>query len=92
MLCGGYRYGLLRLGFQETCECSKEEAMTTAARTEQVSAGEVLFVAFELGNSRWKVGSTIGLGQKPREKTVQAGDVAGVLEEIERARKRFGGG
>jgi transposase len=64
--------------------------MTTAARSEQVSAGEVLFVALELGNSRWKVGSTIGLGQKPREKTVQGGDVAGVLEEIQRARKRFG--
>ena len=64
--------------------------MTTAARREQGSAGEVLFVAFELGNSRWKIGSTIGHGQKPREKTVRAGDTVAAMEEIQRARKRFG--
>ena len=63
--------------------------MTTAARSEKDSAGQVLFVALELGNSGWKIGSTIGHGQKPREKTVGAGDTQAVLEELRRARKRF---
>ena len=33
-----------------------------------------LYLAFELGNKQWKLGFTIGLGQRPRERTIAAGD------------------
>ena len=49
-----------------------------------------LYVAFELGNKEWKLGFTVGFGQKPRERTVLAGDLGGVKREIERAKRRFG--
>jgi len=51
---------------------------------------EVLHMAFELGKKKWKLGFTTGLGQKPRQRTVAAADMAAVMMEIERARQRFG--
>jgi len=29
-----------------------------------------LYLAFELGNKQWKLGFTIGLGQRPRERRI----------------------
>jgi len=49
-----------------------------------------LYLAFELGQKEWKLGFTVGFGQKPRERTVLAGDLVGVKREIERAKRRFG--
>jgi len=49
-----------------------------------------LYLAFELGSKEWKLGFTVGFGQKPRERTVLAGDLAGVKREIGRAKRRFG--
>jgi len=49
-----------------------------------------LYLAFELGNKEWKLGFTVGFGQRPRERTVGAGDLAGVRREIEQAKRRFG--
>jgi transposase len=51
---------------------------------------QVLYVALELGKAKWKVGSTIGMGQKPREVTLRGGDREGLKREIERAKQRFG--
>jgi len=31
-----------------------------------------LYLAFELGEAKWKLGFTTGLGQKPRLRTVKA--------------------
>jgi transposase len=64
--------------------------MITAARSDECSAEGVLFMALELSGKTWKVGTTVGLGQKPREKTVDAGDLKGLEEEIRRAKSRFG--
>lgn len=64
--------------------------MDAAAREFEFSADEVLFVAVEMGWKKWKVGSTVGLGQKPRMKTIDAGDVKSFSSEMERAKKRFG--
>jgi transposase len=36
------------------------------------------------------LGFTVGFGQRPRERTVFAGDLSGVKREIEQARRRFG--
>jgi transposase len=49
-----------------------------------------LFLAFELGKNTWKLGFTIGVAQPPRERTIPAGDVAGLQQEIARAKQRFG--
>ena len=66
--------------------------MTTAATEEVMSSttGGILHLAFELGRKKWKLGFTIGLGQKARKKNVTGGDTAAVLHEIAAAKRRFG--
>jgi transposase len=49
-----------------------------------------LYMAMELGNQEWKLGFTIGLGQAPRLRSVRAGDLKGLLEEIRLGKVRFG--
>ncbi|MCP4901103.1 MAG: transposase [bacterium] len=49
-----------------------------------------LFIAFELGWKTWKLASTVGLGQKPRNSTIPAGDQKAVIKEISKAIERFG--
>jgi transposase len=56
----------------------------------QYSTLPTLYIAFELSNKKWKMGFTIGLGQKPRERSVDAGDLLALEEEIRLAKKRFG--
>jgi len=63
--------------------------MSTAARVVESNVDQVLFLALELSGSKWKVGATVGLGQKPREKNVDAGDLVALEEEIRRAKARF---
>jgi transposase len=65
--------------------------MTAATRVIEATAIESsLFVAFELGESSWKLAFTVGLGQRGRERTVGARDLAAVRREIVRAKQRFG--
>lgn len=64
--------------------------MTATTRSGQDSAfARRLFMAFDLGNSTWKLGFTTGPGQKPRERTVTARDRQAVLDEIAAAKRRF---
>jgi transposase len=49
-----------------------------------------LFLAFELGQNTWKLGFSIGVAQPPRERTLLAGDMAGLQQELLRAKPRFG--
>ena len=49
-----------------------------------------LSLAFELGQDTWKLGFTIGVAQPPRERTIPAGDVTRVQQEIAQAKQRFG--
>jgi transposase len=55
----------------------------------QYSTLPTLYIAFELSNKKWKLGFTIGLGQKPRERSVAAGALLALEEEIRLAKKRF---
>lgn len=55
----------------------------------QYSTFSTLYLAFELSNKKWKLGFTIGLGQKPRERAIGAGDLLALQEEIWMAKKRF---
>jgi transposase len=49
-----------------------------------------LYLAFELSEAEWKLGFTVGLGQTPRLKSIQARNVKALQREIEQARERFG--
>jgi transposase len=49
----------------------------------------VLHLAFELGWSRWKLAFTIGQGQKARQRSMPARDLATLEQEIAKAKKRF---
>ena len=49
-----------------------------------------LYLAFELGQARWKLGFTPGLGQRPRERTIPARDLERLVAEGARAKERFG--
>jgi transposase len=49
-----------------------------------------LYLAFELSNSTWKLGFSIGLGQRVRERNVPAGQLEKLQTEIGAAKKRFG--
>jgi transposase len=66
--------------------------MTTTAphNGHDTTTERVLFVAFELSEKTWKLGFTLGHGQKPRERTVAARHQARLLQEVAQAKKRFG--
>jgi hypothetical protein len=49
-----------------------------------------LFLAGELGVTTWKLGFTTGAAQRPRERTMPAGAIQVLHEEIARAKQRFG--
>ena len=49
----------------------------------------VLYLSFELSSKKWKLGFSIGLGQKTRIRTMDAGVLTTLKAEIELARKRF---
>ena len=76
----------------------EELTMNETTRGTRYSTFSTLYLAFELGNEKWKLGFTIGLGQSPRRRTIHAGDpstgsgqaLAALEWEIRRAKKRFG--
>jgi hypothetical protein len=66
-------------------------ATTATTRSNQEPAvPPSLFLAFELGGNKWKLGFTTGAAQRPRERHVPAGDCPTVLEELRRAQSRCG--
>jgi len=63
--------------------------MTTMTRTQESTALPRLLLAFELGQRTWKLGFTVGLGQRPRVREIPAGAVDRLAEEIRRATERW---
>jgi transposase len=65
--------------------------MITMTRTSESTAPTGgLLLAFELGQRSWKLGFTVGMGQRPRIRQIPAGAVSALVTEIERAKKRLG--
>ena len=67
--------------------------MVTPIRTrieQETPPQSTLFLAFELGQNTWKLGFTIGVAQQPRERTIPAGALETLQQEIRRAKQRFG--
>jgi transposase len=56
---------------------------------ESTGKPELLYLSFELGRKEWKLAFAVGQGQKPRIRTISAGDLTAVSQEIARARQRF---
>ena len=48
-----------------------------------------LYMAFELSQSKWKLGFSIGFGQELRIRTIKARDLAALQDEIKAAQKWF---
>jgi transposase len=66
--------------------------MATPAATrmdQEATHHPTLFLAFELGVNTWKLGFTTGPAQRPRERSIPAGAVHVLHEEIARAKQRF---
>jgi transposase len=63
--------------------------MAAANTSNGSTPGVVLHLAFELGWTQWKLAFTIGAGQKARQRTMRARDLAALEEEIARAKRRF---
>ena len=69
--------------------------MKTMTRGPQSTASiptvpNTLLMAFELGERTWKLGFTVGFGQRPRIRQIPAGAADRVLEEVDRAKARLG--
>jgi transposase len=67
--------------------------MATPAATckdQAMTQQPTLFLAFELGVTTWRLGFTTGAAQRPRERTMPAGALHVLLEEMARAKQRFG--
>ena len=56
-----------------------------ATRKQEYSTEGALYLAFELGQREWKLGFSVGLGQAPRERSIDAGDLVALGEELRRA-------
>jgi transposase len=62
----------------------------THTNQSNAAATPVLYLAFELSWNSWKLAFTVGMGQKPRLRTIPARDTAAPLLEIKKAKARFG--
>lgn len=61
--------------------------MTTVATREEQA--QVLYVALELGERKWKIACTPSMGQAPRLRQLDARDLTQLLVEIRAAKERF---
>ena len=64
--------------------------MNEATHDGQYTTGSALYLAFELGNTEWKLGFTTGFGQSQRRRKIDARDLRALEKEIKQAKKRFG--
>src|SRR3989442_9974648 len=65
--------------------------MTTMTRTSESTAPTpCVLLAFELGRRTWKLGFSVGPGQRPRCRQIPAGAVSVLAQEISRAKVRLG--
>jgi transposase len=62
---------------------------TTALVVPPATSTPVLYLSLELGERQWKLAFTIGLGQRPRHRTIGAGDLMRLDLEVVAARQRF---
>src|SRR3954470_2911382 len=64
--------------------------MAATTRTVECSADTTLWLAFELGSTKWTLAFTTGLAQRPRIRTMAAGDLRALEKEVAAAKVRLG--
>jgi len=64
--------------------------MSATQSSDSSKSRAVLYLAFELGEATWKLGFTMGLGQRPREREMPSRAVVVLEKEILAAKERFG--
>ena len=64
--------------------------MNEATREVQSTTSEVLYLACELSEEKWRLGFSIGMAQSPREREIRSRDIAALRREIGLAKRRFG--
>ena len=65
--------------------------MTATLRsTESIAVGAPLKLACELGSTTWTLGFTTAPAQRPRVRTIPAGDLVALEKELLIAKARFG--
>ena len=65
--------------------------MTATTRSAECNApGTTLMLAFDLGSTKWTLGFTTAPAQRPRIRTMPAGDLGTLVKEIQLAKARFG--
>jgi transposase len=62
----------------------------TTREQESTESRAVVYLAFELSRKEWKLAFAMEAGQKPRLRTIAAGDISKLQEEIRRAQQKFG--
>jgi hypothetical protein len=64
--------------------------MTATYTPHTANSQAVLYLAFELGWTEWKLGFSTGIAGAPRLRTIRARDLEALWDEGVRAKKRFG--
>lgn len=65
--------------------------MTATTRAQQSTAvAATLYLAFELGSTKWTLALATSPAQRPRGRSIVAGDLEGLEREIAKAKERFG--
>ena len=62
---------------------------TTTRSVECTAMTDTLFLALELGSTRWKLAFAVTRATRPRLRTVRAGDLAALWQELAAAKQRF---
>lgn len=62
----------------------------TTRSTESSASGATLYLACELGSTKWTLGFTVAPAQRPRLRQIAAGDTGALGQEIVAAKRRFG--
>ena len=64
--------------------------MTTTRSAECNAPSTPLMLAFDLGSTKWTLGFTTAPAQRPRIRTMPAGNLVTLVREIQLAKMRFG--
>jgi transposase len=64
--------------------------MTATHTPHATNSQAVLYLAFELGWTEWKLGFSTAIAGAPRLRTMRARDLEALWDEVARAKKRFG--
>jgi len=63
--------------------------MSATRNSDCTKTAAFLYLSLELGNGKWELAFTVGLGRKPRRRKVEAGDFVSVTKEIRDAKGKF---